>query len=398
MSKKQQLEQLSKMLKWKKGNKFYADKLKISEKEVEGLLKELNGDDEEPDVGESTFTHNLEKNEIKVSKIWQQSPTPEEVINEHKIDSTKWKMSQFWIKQTLKGYLTSAAFVPRKSSDLSVSDFKEILKSVKPLPRVIKVQRDEKLPKVNIILPKQDAHLNKFDIHGSNNIEERFRIVEDAVEKVVRKAQLGNLIDKVTYIVGSDQFNSEWTNTTTKGTKQENILTYQEAFKKIGEHESGIINFLLENSNMVDVLFIPGNHDEFVGWHLVNWLQALFSSTKRVRFDTSPLNRKYEKYGNSAIMFNHGDAMAAKDLAYKFPIEFRSQWSSCQNYYCFLGDKHREVSTDIHGIKFYQVPALSTAKSSWDDKQGHTCNKAEMVAFLITEERGMTDIYRQTLN
>ncbi len=397
MSKKEKLEQLEKMLKWKKSPKFYADKLKISEKEVGDLIKELTDDVDEPDVGESTFSHNLEKEEIKVSKVWTQAPRPEDVIKEHQIDTNKWKMSQIWIKQTAKGYLTSAAFIPRKSSDVSVSDFKEILKNVKPLPKVIKVQKDEKLPKVNVILPKQDAHLNKFDINGNNSIEDRFQVIESSIEKMIRKAQLGNTVDKVTYIVGSDIFNSEWTNATTKGTEQENILTYQDAFQKVGEHEAGVLNFLLENSNMVDVLFVPGNHDQYVGWHLVSWLQALFLNTKRIRFDINPSNRKYEKYGNSALMFNHGDAMQAKDLAYKFPIEFKTHWSSCENYYCFLGDKHKEVSQDFHGIKFYQVPALSASKSNWDDKQGHTCNKPEMVAFLVTEDRGMTDIYRQTL-
>lgn len=394
MSKKEQLE---KMLKWKKSNAFYASKLKIPEDEVAKLIKELNKEEDVPDVDESTFTQDFEKNELKVSKIWTFAPQPEDVIKEHRIDVNKWKLSQIWIKQTIKGYLTSAAFTPKKVTDVTISDFKEILKNVKPIPRVFKIQKDEKLPKVNIVLPKQDAHLNKFDIGGDNDIDKRFRTIEASIERIVRKAQFGNSIDKVTYIVGSDQFNSEWTTTTTKGTQMQNILTYQDAFNRIGEHESGIINFLLENANKVDVLFIPGNHDEYVGWHLVNWLQALFTNTQRLKFDTSPLNRKYEKYGNSALMFNHGDTMLAKDLAHKFPIEFRHSWSSCENYYCFSGDRHKELSTDIHGIKFYQVPALSTAKSGWDDKMGHTCNKAEMTAFLISENNGMTDIYRELL-
>lgn len=397
MTKKEKLGKLEKMLKWKKSNAFYASKLKIPEQEVADLVKELNTEEEIPDVGESTFTHDLEKSEIKVSKLWSFAPQPEDVIKEHRIDTNKWKLSQIWIKQTTKGYLTSAAFAPKKVTDVTLSDFKEILKNVKPIPRVIKIAKDEKFPKVNIVLPKQDAHLNKFDIHGDNDIDKRFRTVESAIEKVIRKAQHGNSIDKVTYIVGSDQFNSEWTSNTTKGTPQQNILTYQEAFKRIGEHESGVINFLLENSSKVDVLFIPGNHDEYVGWHLVNWLQALFSNTSRVRFDCSPLNRKYEKFGNSALMFNHGDTLQAKDLAHKFPIEFKHQWSSCENYYCFTGDKHKELSQDVHGIKFYQVPALSTSKSSWDEKMGHTCNKAEMVAFVISEDNGMTDVYKQIL-
>lgn len=399
MSKEEQKKKLEKMLTWKKSHKFYANRLKCTEKEVSDLIKELSPTEEDiPDLGESTFSHNLEKEEIKVSKIYSYAPKPEDVIREHQIDTNKWKLSQIWIKQTTKGYLTSAAFAPKKPGDVSVGEFKDILKSVKPIPRVLKVVKDSKLPKANLILPKQDAHLNKFDTYGDNDINKRFNDIETAIQKIVGKAQLGSTIDKVTYIVGSDQFNSEWTSTTTKGTKQENILTYQDAFQKIGEHEATIINYLLANANMVDVLFIPGNHDEYVGWHLVHWLQALFNNTPRLKFDTTPLNRKYEKYGKSALMFNHGDALAAKDLAYKFPIEFKKEWSNCESYYVFTGDKHRELAQDLHGIKFYQVPALSAAKSTWDDKMGHTCNKAEMMAFLISEVNGLTDIYKEILN
>jgi hypothetical protein len=50
---------------------------------------------------------------------------------------------------------------------------------------------------------------------------------------------------------------------------------------------------------------------------------------------------------------------------------------------------------DFHGITFFQLPALSKAKSFWDDKQGHTCTKAELVAFLIDETDGVTGILKQ---
>lgn len=392
------LRRLEKMKSWKKSNSFYAERLGINVKEVEDLMKELNKDEEIPDLGESTFSQNFEKDEIKVSKIYDFPPKPEDVIEAHKIDTNKWKLSQIWIKQTAKGYLTSASFTPKKSSELTVQDFSSIVKAVTPLPKIlVKASKEGNPPKVSLILPKQDAHFNKLDVNGENDINKRFQRIEEATYKMVKKAGIGNTLEKITYIVGSDQFNSEWTSETTKGTPQANILTYQDAFLKIGQHESTIINHLLSNANKVDVLFIPGNHDEYVGWHLVTWLQALFSNTKRIRFDISPKNRKYERFGNSAIMYNHGDVLKAKDLAHKFPIEFKHEWSNCDNYFVFVGDKHNELSSDIHGIKFFQIPALSKARGQWDDKQGHTCTKAEMTAFVITENNGISDVYKEIL-
>ena len=42
------LEQLEKLLSWKRSKKFYAEKLEISEYEVEELMKELKSKENEP--------------------------------------------------------------------------------------------------------------------------------------------------------------------------------------------------------------------------------------------------------------------------------------------------------------------------------------------------------------
>jgi hypothetical protein len=96
-------------------------------------------------------------------------------------------------------------------------------------------------------------------------------------------------------------------------------------------------------------------------------------------------------------MFNHGDALKPAKLAAIFPMEYRDEWSYHTKFYIFTGDKHHELSQDFNGIKFYQIPAFSNAKSSWDEKNGYTCAKAEVTAFLIEEENGMTNIFKQYL-
>lgn len=395
------LEQLRNLMTQKKSKRYYAKRLGISENEVQELLdgikKKQTPEVQSVEEGEVTFEQNLEKNEIKVCKLWTFAPKPEDVIKEHNIDENRWKLAQIWIKQTSKGYLTSAAFTSKQASDFTQEDALKIIKSVQPVPKKIKPQQNKFLPKAALILPKQDAHLDKFDIDGNNDIEKRFTDIENSIFKILAKAKLSNHIEKVTYIVGSDQFNSEWTQATTKGTPQKNILTYEEGFSRIVEHEAGILDLLLESVDKVDVIFVPGNHDHHVGWHLIHCLQGMFRKNDRISFDIAPKNRKYEKYSKTAIMFNHGDVLKGKDLAHRFPMEFIENWSQCENFYIFTGDKHHEVSQDIHGIKFFQVPALSTAKSFWDDKNGYTCTKAEMTGFLITAENGMTDIYKEML-
>ena len=97
------------------------------------------------------------------------------------------------------------------------------------------------------------------------------------------------------------------------------------------------------------------------------------------------------------ITMNHGDALKPAKLAALFPAEFREAWSFHENFYIFTGDRHHELSLDLDGIKFYQLPAFSNTKSLWDDKNGYTCVKAEATGFLIDETEGITNIFKQYL-
>lgn len=335
--------------------------------------------------------------------IFSKPMGPEEIEAWYKIDNIKFKLSGYWNKKQPNGkYLVSAHVSSIKPQDIAPEvfqkQFTDFLLNYTPSDSIpLSFVGDLEKPSVALILPKQDAHFNKYDIMGENDIKKRFETIYRATNNLLLKTLAINNLTDIVYIVGSDQFNSEYNGMTTKGTPQQNILTYEGAFIEICNHEINIINLLLNNSIGTTVKFIPGNHDQYVGWHLVTWLQTYYRNEPRITFDTSILNRKYLRYGNSAIMLNHGDALKANDLAHKFPIEFKEEWSNCEYYYIFVGDKHHEKSVDIHGIKFYQVPQLSSAKSYWDDKNGYTVTKSEMTGFVITSINGMSDILKINL-
>lgn len=322
----------------------------------------------------------------------------EEIIALLKLDITKWKLSSYWNKEKSDGTWFISALVTRLSVKEELSDkFIEFLTSYKYTHAKVAKPKLTRDPSACLIFNKQDAHLNKYDINGHNNIQVRFNTILDKVKRILKRATATNNIKKSIYILGSDLIDSEWTEMTTKGTPQKSILPYHKGFELICNHEIEIINVLLENVQHLEVLFVPGNHDQYVGWHVVNWLKVFYKDQKNLIIDIAPSNTKYVQFSNSAIMFNHGDGMKPEKLAQVFPLEFKAGWSSCNNHYIFTGDKHHELSRDIGGIRFYQIPALSKAVSAWDSKHGWTMSKAEMTAFLITEEVGLTDIYKEQI-
>ena len=409
------LQQLEQMLHWKKSKKFYAEKLNITESEVDDLIKELRGSQIAQDDAEvANYIGELEDQIVRfvediqkgigevVFNSKEEIKSLDELIEKCNIDTDKWEITKYvqnyWGNADQPHYQVKAWLGKKKNDQVFQNAFVDFLNEYEPCsPEIVAPKYITGKSNACLVINKQDSHLNKFDVYGDNNINDRFGGILEKVEIILNQATLSNNLEKLVYIIGSDEFNSEFTNTTTKGTPQTNILSYHESFQRICEYEVQMISLLLQNSNNVDVVYVAGNHDEYVGWHLITWLQTYFRNTDRLTFDCSPRYRKYISFGESALMFNHGDALKPAKLAAIFPMEYKDGWSYHTNFYIFTGDKHHELSQDFNGIKFYQIPAFSSARSLWDEKNGYTCAKAEVTAFLIEEDNGMTNIFKQYL-
>lgn len=408
------IDKLQKLMAQKKSKRYYAERLGISTEQVNNLLEQLRNGIKvaELEPEKANYISLLEEKVLKfdediknetaeiTANLKEKVSTLEELIEKCNIDTKFWNIDRYiqnyWGSGANPHWQVKAWLSKKTPQDNFHKNFIEFLKNYSPkiqriAPRVASTTK----PKGCLIINKQDQHLNKFDIGGENSLEKRFQEIYDATELVVKTASLSSELDKVYYIIGSDQFNAEWTGTTTRGTKMENVDTFHNSFEAICNHELNLINMLGGYAKNIEILYVSGNHDEHVGWHLISWLKAFCRFIPGLKFDTSPKYRKYARYGNTAVMFNHGDAIKPPKLANIFPIEFREEWSKCENFYIFTGDKHHEVTMDFNGIIFFQLPALSKSKSSWDDKNGHTCSKAQLVAFVIDEKDGMVGVLKR---
>ena len=327
--------------------------------------------------------------------------TEEDLIAICKIDNSRWQIAKMiqnaWGKPEDQRFQVKVWLEPVSVVSAFKQSFEKFLSAYKPLAAPIRKSVTFDKESSCLVVNKQDAHLNKYDTKGENDIIERFKRIEDKLNRVLIKSSVCNSLEKIIYILGSDQFNSEWTSMTTKGTPQQNILPYHVSFQLICDHEVNILNLLLSYGKSVEVLYVPGNHDEYVGWHMMSWLKTYYRNVDDISIDISTDFSKYVRFNNTALMFNHGDAMKPEKLAQTFPVDFKSEWSLCDYYYIFTGDKHTELSKNIGGIKFYQIPSLSNAKSRWDEKNGYTSVPAELNAFLLSEREGLVCIYKEPL-
>ncbi len=350
----------------------------------------------------STWTEDVQAGKAEGTyQVKNKIESLDDLVRECGIDLNTWDITKYvqnyWGNDVHPHWQVKTWLSRKKEENVFQEEFIKFLETYKPKVKVNQIKFPSKQSKGCLVINKQDSHLNKFDSDGDNDIDLRFEVIEEAIQQVLDTATASKDLEVIVYLVGSDQFNSEWTGCTVKGTPQQNILSYQESFQKICDHEVEVINKLLAHSGEVNVVYMPGNHDEYVGWHMVNWLQAFFKETKRVSFEASPEYTKYIVYSNTAMMFNHGDDAKPEKLAGLFPIGMKDDWSSCDFFYIFTGDKHHLLSKDFNGIEFYQIPALSNAKSKWDKKRTFTTSRAQLTAFFIEEDFGMTLIFKEPI-
>lgn len=340
------------------------------------------------------------KGEATLTFTADSPPTEKEIIEWFKIDTNKYRINQVYHKTSFGGrYAITVSLLALKGSQaLNISDdFLNDLNKIKPLEKFPTFKPlDENKPNVCLLIPKQDAHFNKYDIDGKNLIQDRFKTFIVCLLKQLRKVTATSNITKIFYIIGSDEFNSEWTNQTTKGTPQQNILSYEESFKEISKFNIDIAKILKAYCEKVEIILLNGNHDHNVSWHLAYLLEHVFKNNNDITINSNLVNTKIISYGKNLIALNHGDVTKPKDLAAKLPVLAKDKWSSHDNYFIITGDKHTELAQDFNGIMTYRVPQLSSSKSFWDDKNNYTTSKPEMLTFVF-QETYLSDILREPM-
>jgi len=102
------LEQLEQMLHWKKSKKFYANKLGVTEAEVDELLIDIRKREEaEEDAEIGNYISDLENTVVKftedmvkgtgeiVVNVKEEIRSLEDLIEKCKIDTTKWDITKY---------------------------------------------------------------------------------------------------------------------------------------------------------------------------------------------------------------------------------------------------------------------------------------------------------------
>lgn len=358
------LGKVKQSLKWKKSAKYCAEKLDITIEDYLALKEMISTDTVEDNSDRIIKSENvnLETGISKIEVLSSEEPkSPEDIIRILNIDTTKWKLSQYWNKQKSDKWLVSALVTQIKHTPvdnlaLAVENYSPSEYEVVHCPR-IEVDNNDGYCGVFSV---QDVHFGK---QNNNSVIDRFK---EAITEAAYKASRAYNLDKLYYVVGGDLLNADtFAKTTTKGTPVENdkdpIQAYIEAFDAV----VWSIHQLKEVCEKLVVVYIPGNHDRLSSWHLAHALEKSIT-IPNITFDVEYQERKVHLYGDNFLAFEHGDVNTSNsDRVYA--AEFPEQWGATTYRTLYTGHYHQKKTSvfvtenEINGFAVKIMPSLSNS-------------------------------------
>jgi hypothetical protein len=360
------LYRLEELLTQKKSKKFYADKLGISEFEVNELMKELKEKDTEPVSRNYTEERkvNVEKGTIESTIISDFEPKDDiELAKLHKINLDKYVITNYWSKMLPSGKFTSSIFSKRKEAkDYSPEDFAKFLENYKPnnIP-VTKVDRANSKDYVDVEISISDYHLAKRTVDGDNDVTTRALRYVTVAQSLIDKVEACYNINTVVLPISNDYFHTDnYQHQTTNGTPQDTIMDYADEYDVGFAILVDTINMLRKHSSTVKVVLVQGNHDRTKSFYLAHALDVFFKDIDDVEFIREHSVVKGMTLGNTFIGWHHGNCKL-EDLPLLFAThpKYSHQFGDAVYREVHTGDKHHYMAKEVKGVRIQQMPSLS---------------------------------------
>ena len=357
-------------LKWKKHPSYCAEKLNITEKQYKKVKKELLAErknkrkksiffSKAADNAQIAEAIDLENGTGKLSGTFDHEPkSAEEIIILLKIDTDKWKLSQYWNKQMGDHWRVSALVSQIKNPEEKL--FEDLLKNWTP-----KKYKISNIPYKNkftadphcAVISLQDIHFGK---EGNDTIDKDF---EDTVKNLVSRANAIHHIETMYFVVGGDLINMDtFQGTTTSGTPLDNCMSATEAYVQAFDAMHWAVTYIKAHCDNLVVVYVPGNHDRLSSFHLAHALSRSIECDK-ITWDVKYEERKVHVWHNNFNAFEHGDKRS-KNNPLIYASEYPKAWGDTTNRTLFKGHIHTDrkveymTSNETAGFIEKTLPSL----------------------------------------
>ena len=245
-----------------------------------------------------------------------------------------------------------------------------------------------------------------FDFHVGNlvwhleNVEDwdlslAEHVFRKSVTLLLDDAQRRYDVDRILYPIGNDFFHADSKdNKTTAGTQMELDTRWQKLFRTGVEMQKWAIE-LMRDVAPVDVIVVPGNHDEQSAFTMGMVLEAMFGHTNDVQLLNDPRLRKYYVWGNTLLGFTHGKFEKQGSLPQLMATEAKKAWGETVYREFHIGHRHHRHAqrfmtdyVDDEGVLVRMLPTLA-AVDAYHTNSGYVGAVKAAEAYLFDLEAGL---------
>jgi len=393
------LSRLEVLLRLKRSKSFYAERLGISEQEVDELLKELREREQEPNNTLKTTASNYdtvrkvnnERGTIESVLILDFEPKDDlELAKLHKINLDKYVITNYWSKLLPNGKFTSSVFSKKKEAkDYTAEDFAKFLVNYKPNYIPQPEPKIERAKVIDVELSLSDYHLAKRHIDGDNSPAIRCkRYFSTAVNLTYNVKSLYD-IDTIVFPISNDFFHTDnYHNQTTNGTPQDTIVDYAHEYELGFELLVDTITMMKKLCNKVQVVLVQGNHDRTKSYYLAHALDVYFKADPNIFFEREHSTVKGVMLGETFIGYHHGNCKI-EDLPLLFAThpEYSQLFGYAKYREVHTGDKHHYMAKEVKGVRIQQMPSLS-GTDRWHQDNNFVHSVRAALALVYDKELG----------
>jgi hypothetical protein len=201
-------------------------------------------------------------------------------------------------------------------------------------------------------------------------------------------------VGRILFPIGNDFYDTDTLEmTTTHGTLQRDDPRWQMVFRMGQDFTIRTIDKLTQIAP-VDVVVVPGNHDETKMFYLGAVLDAWYHSNPNVNIDNATKLRKYYQFGSNLIGLTHGYHEKYGDLQSLMAYEQPKMWAESTHREWHLGDKHHSKSMLFpveelkNGVVVRILRSLATP-STWEYNKGFVGSLKAAEGFLWSHNLGL---------
>jgi hypothetical protein len=250
-----------------------------------------------------------------------------------------------------------------------------------------------------VVYPFSDPHFGLYvwgrEASENWDLQKSVNVILSTFARVVARTPKTN---KAILIVGGDTMHAD--NNQNKTLASGNPLQvdgrYPKVFATAAETLAKIVDLLLTAHRSVEVIVLPGNHDENSSHTLAFGLKAWFRKERRVKVDDDPSFYRFREFGKVMIGTTHGHAAKASDMPQIMAAREAAIWGRTEHRYIHTFHVHHQSKaiSEIGGC-LVETHRIVAPQDAWHWNEGFLSGRSLQ---SISYDREHGEVGRATVN